>query len=74
MNNVFEEGFLHAGITLAARLLSSPQIFLTNYNLVLPGNQRIAFRYFPDGSFGVVPAFVPDPGGPFPYGQSVEPP
>lgn len=71
---MFEGGFLGTGITRAARLLSSPNVWLTNYPLVLVG-QRIGFRYQPvTGAFAVVPVFVPNPTGPFPYGQAVQPP
>lgn len=74
MNNVFEEGFLGAGINLAARLQGQPDTFLTDYPLIIPGNQRIAFKYSGTGAFVVLPFFVPHPGASFPYGAPVEDP
>jgi len=73
--NVFEEGFLGAGVTLAARLLSSPIWYLTNHRSET-GTQRYSYAFVPGtGDFITRPEnFLPDPLGPFPYGMDVEPP
>lgn len=74
MANVFTEGFLGMGITLAARLQSSGAYFLTNQDFVFyplrefvhyaSATTELIREYFP----------VPRPDDPFPYGVAVEPP
>ena len=65
---------MNLGITLAARLVSSPTVFLTNHPTVLIGSIRLGYRYLVTGAFELVPVFVPIPGGAFPYGADVEVP
>lgn len=74
MANVFEQGFLALGITLAARLQETPTWFLTNLG-GLSGDRKAFFFYVPGtGAFGAGLTPVPDPTGPFPYGRPVEDP
>ena len=74
MANLFEQGLLGMGATLAARLLAGggnyvingPQYFYPLRSLVrYPlSTQQLVHDLVP----------VPDPDGPFPYGLEVEPP
>lgn len=72
---MFEQGFLNAGITLAARHVFSPTWWLTNHP-PQTGPDRFSFRYQPGtGLFEVRrEVFLLDPFGPFPYGIPVDPP
>lgn len=74
VTNVFEQGMLGMGVSLAARLQPGVGIFLTNYpktfglrlfvSVPVTGQVPYVFNLGP----------VPDPDGPFPYGVVVEAP
>lgn len=74
VSNVYEQGFLNLGVTLAARYLAFPDRYLTNYPSVFPPNGRTSLFYTVTGELWGASDSVPDPFGSFPYGAAVEPP
>lgn len=74
MTNVFEQGLLGTGATLAARLLSITiqNVWLVN---VVQFGQPVQYRYLPASRIWVGPEGSSGDGSkPFPYGNEVSPP
>lgn len=74
MANVFEEGLLGQGCTLAARLLDDPGAFLLNFE-PSAGGIGLSGRYLSGtGQWIESVRHVPFTSPHFPYGAPVEPP
>lgn len=74
MVNLFEQGLLGWGSTLAARLLAGGGNFLLNHPFLISPLRSIVRCPISTDTWLMELIPVPNPHGPFPYGMAVEPP